>query len=71
MWVSDPARALAPTIVLAFTSLIFSQAFAAPIESAPALRTVSLSPARVGPEAAAEPGPVRLAAIDPRTTDVH
>jgi predicted transglutaminase-like cysteine proteinase len=69
MWVSDPARALAHTIVLAFTPLIFSQAFAAPIESAPALRTPSLSPARVGPEAAGDPGPVRLAAIDPRTTD--
>jgi predicted transglutaminase-like cysteine proteinase len=66
MWVSGPARALAHTIVFACAPLIFSQAFAGTLESAPALRTPIVSPAGVGPEATRNRGPVQLAAIDPR-----
>jgi predicted transglutaminase-like cysteine proteinase len=70
MGVSGPARALAQAMMLAFVPLIFSEAVTEPIELATALPTPILSPEpRVGSEAMRNPGPVRLAAIDPRAAN--
>jgi predicted transglutaminase-like cysteine proteinase len=68
MWAPGPARALAQAMTIAFAALIFPEALAEPIASAPPQGALILSPdRRLELEAMRHPHPVRLAAIDPKT----
>ena len=68
MWAPGPARALAQAMTIAFAALIFPEALAEPIASAPVQGAPILSPdRRLELEAMRHPHPVRLAAIDPKT----